>query len=137
MLLVVSGPLPGAGFLEPEAKCLAGGAQQTKVAAHRHEGRTPVEIAAGIDLDAGQDAGSFSGGAGPCENVPYSVLHVVMVRIAEMAKGCGDVVDCLKALAGLDLQQHGDVVVDVGEIALHGPVHVAAVSNRNAANALG
>ena len=122
MLLVVSGPLPGAGFLEPEAKCLAGGAQQTKVAAHRHEGRTPVEIAAGIDLDAGQDAGNFSGGAGPCENVPYSVLHVVMVRIAEMAKGCGEVgrtdeqavdavdscdfVDCLKALAGLDLQQH-------------------------------
>ena len=49
----------------------------------------------------------------------------------------GDFVDCLKALAGLDLQQHRDVVVDVGEIALHGPVHVAAVSNRNPANAVG
>src|SRR5215469_7578190 len=119
MLLVVSGPLPGAGFLEPEAKCLAGGAQQTKVAADRHEGRTPVEIAAGIDLDACQDAGSFSGGAGPRENVPDSVLHVVMVRIAEMVEGggevgrtdeqtvdaidSGDFVDCLEALAGLDL----------------------------------
>src|SRR5215468_6053887 len=81
-----SGRLP-----ESVTQGLAGGAEQAEVAADRHEGRAPVEIAAGVGVDAGQNASRLAGSAGARENVPYGILDVGMVGIAEMTEGGGEI----------------------------------------------
>src|SRR4029453_1140153 len=91
LLMTLSSRLSHAGaqrrrrrFPELVAQILAGGTQQAKIAADRHEGWPPFEKAARVGLDRGQNAGRLAGRVRPREDVADGVLHLGMVGIAEM-----------------------------------------------------
>ena len=70
---------------------LGGSAEQAKIAANCDEARTPFQITTSVRLDAGKNAGGFSSGPCPGEDVLDCLLNVGGFGMAEMTKRRGKI----------------------------------------------
>src|SRR5208283_312804 len=130
-----------------------GGTRHPEIGADRSEDATGFNVVFGERLVAGEDAGRLPAGPDPADGVVDCRKHLGMLRIADVAKGrgeiaradeypvdpfdCSDRLEVLKTAPRLDLNENAKLVFANRRVVLDAAEPARARRRRVAADALG